>query len=59
MPPPQRFDWGATQRPNLPLEALRVLEVDIAAYTSTPDVPEGHRGTYLGLIDRLPSIKAS
>lgn len=59
----QTFDWGQPPAAQQALEDVRILELDIAAFTSGPDaeqqVPPERRGTYLGVLDRLDSIAAT
>ncbi|KAG2494253.1 hypothetical protein HYH03_007608 [Edaphochlamys debaryana] len=63
------FDWqgfhqavrGGQSRVK-PLEEGVVVEVDVGSFTSGPEaeasVPPEHRGKYLGVLDRLDSLKA-
>eukprot|EP00775_Hariotina_reticulata_P005214 gene5214-5452_t len=55
------FDWEGVGRPGKTLEETVIMELDVAAFTTGPDaegtVPPEHRGTYLGVIDRLPDLQ--
>jgi isoamylase len=44
------FDWGSDRRPGTPLHETVLYEAHVRGMTRLhPDVPEAHRGTYLGL----------
>jgi isoamylase len=44
------FDWGGDQPPRVPLDETVVYETHVKGLTFRhPEVPEEHRGTYLGL----------
>lgn len=57
------YEWAeGTGRPQRSLEQTVMLEVDVLSFTTGEDaartVPEERRGTYLGLLDRLPELKS-
>src|SRR5690606_10742044 len=44
------FDWGRRRPPHVPWEDTVIYEAHVRGLTMRhPDVPEAHRGTYLGL----------
>ena len=44
------FDWGGDAPPSIPLDETVIYETHVKGLTKQhPDVPEQHRGTYLGL----------
>lgn len=61
----ESFNWGRSvvEGPSRSLEDSVLLELDVAEFTTGPQadrlVPPEHRGTYLGVIDRIPDIVAS
>lgn len=58
-------DWPAESgRPRRPLEDMVAVEVDITKFTTGPaadraKVKPEHRGTFLGVVDRLPQLVAA
>ena len=61
MPPalPAAFDWGADARPSHPASRRIIYELHVRGFTQRdPSVPEAHRGTYLGVIDKIPYLKS-
>ena len=52
------FDWGRDyQRPNLPPQDLVVYEMCVRSFTAdeSSGLPDGKRGTFLGLKDKVAS----
>ena len=55
------FDWGRDyRRPNLPFQDLIVYECSVRLMTASPTsgVAADRRGTFLGLADKVPYLKA-
>ena len=56
---PQSFDWGLDARPHHPAHRRVIYELHVRGFTiRDPSVPETRRGTYLGVIDKIPYLKA-
>ncbi len=57
---PGAYDWGDDRRPQTPFGNTVVYEMHVGAFTRHPNsgVPAQHRGTYLGLIDKIPYLKS-
>ncbi|MCM2681023.1 glycogen debranching protein GlgX [Echinimonas agarilytica] len=53
------FDWGETQRIGRPLAETIIYEMHVKGFTAHPNsgVSEERRGTYLGVIDKIPYLK--
>jgi glycogen operon protein len=56
---PQPFDWSGDQRVRH-YHDLIIYELHVRGFTRHPSsgVPDHHRGTYLGVIDRIPYLRA-
>ncbi len=51
------FDWGDDEPPHHE-STLVIYELHVRGFTMRdPDVPPEHRGTYLGIIDKIPYLK--
>lgn len=48
----ESFPWTAPRVPPTALDASFLLDLDIATFTATID-NEGHRGKFLGILDRV------
>ncbi len=56
---PRLFDWSGDRRPAHPPHRRVIYELHVRGFTMRdPTVPEHHRGTYLGVIDKIPYLKA-
>ncbi len=55
-----RFDWEGDRPPRHPFSRTAIYELHVRAFTRHPSsgVPEDRRGTYAGLIDKIPHLKA-
>jgi glycogen operon protein len=52
------FDWGADRRPNHTSDAI-VYELHVKGFTAQdPEVPPERRGTYAGVVDKIPYLKS-
>lgn len=59
LPGPERsFDWGPEPPPRKTSNAV-VYELHVRGFTmgENSGVPEGHRGTFLGIVDKIPYLK--
>ena len=53
------FDWSDDVRPNHPPHRRVIYELHVKGFTKRdPTVPEAHRGTYLGVVDKIPYLRA-
>jgi isoamylase len=55
---PATFDWGNDRRPHHTSD-LVIYEMHVRGFTqgANSSVPEAHRGTYAGVIDKIPHLK--
>jgi glycogen operon protein len=53
----ERFDWADDRRPRHEADAV-IYELHVRGFTAHPSsgVTEGHRGTFTGLIDKIPYL---
>ena len=56
---PGRYDWRGDQPLNRPFAETVIYELHVAGFTSHPNsgVPSAKRGTYAGLIHKIPYLK--
>ncbi|NLT36133.1 MAG: glycogen-debranching protein [Gaiellales bacterium] len=56
--PDERFDWGATPCPRHGHDAI-VYEMHVKGFTASPtsELPASLRGTYLGVIEKIPYLQ--
>ncbi|NGX61829.1 MAG: hypothetical protein K940chlam9_01318 [Chlamydiae bacterium] len=52
------FDWEEDAPPNLPLKDLVIYEMHARGFTQDPSSRAKHRGTFLGIIEKIPHLKA-
>lgn len=54
-----RYDWEGDEPPHQPSARTIIYEMHVRGFTNHPSsgVKEGRRGTYLGLIDKIPYLK--
>ena len=52
-----RYDWGEDAPPRTPLEDSIVYELHVRGFTCDPSSGVEHRGTYTGLIEKIPHLK--
>lgn len=53
------FDWGNCKQPLTPIEDLVIYEMHVRGFTKdkSSGVEEAHKGTFAGIIDKLPYLK--
>ena len=51
------FDWGDDQPLNIPLVDSIIYEAHVRSFTQHPSSGVAHRGTYAGLIEKIPYLK--
>ena len=51
------FDWGDDQPLNIPLVDSIIYEAHVRSFTQHPSSAVAHRGTYAGLIEKIPYLK--
>ncbi len=51
------FDWGNDQPLNIPLVDSIIYEAHVRIFTQHPSSAVAHRGTYAGLIEKIPYLK--
>lgn len=56
--PHHAFDWGEDQHPKIPLQDLIIYEMHVRGFTQDPSSHVKHRGTFLGIIDKIPHLKS-
>ncbi len=54
--PPSSFDWQNVKKPSHSFEELLIYEMHVKGYTQDPSSCVKNRGTYLGLIERIPHL---
>lgn len=52
------FDWGEDKRPNIEKQDLILYEMHVRGYTQDPSSCASFPGTYLGIIEKIPHLKA-
>lgn len=55
--PLEPFHWGADTPPNIPLKELIIYEMHVRGFTQDPSSGVAHRGTFLGIIEKIPYLK--
>ena len=57
---PHGYDWGDDKPPRTPFTRTVVYEMHVGSFTRNPNsgLARDRRGTYLGLIDKIPYLKA-
>ncbi len=50
------FDWGDDQPLNIPLVESIIYEAHVRSFTEHPSSGVAHRGTYAGLIEKIPYL---
>lgn len=53
------FDWGDCKQPLTPMEDLIIYEMHVRGFTkdASSGLVESHRGTFAGILDKLPYLK--
>jgi len=51
------FDWQGDRPPNIPLSELIIYELHLKGFTAHPSSQVTNKGTYLGLIEKIPYLK--
>jgi isoamylase len=56
---PQAYDWEGDTRPHRPASRTIIYEMHVRGFTRHPssEVPEETRGTYAGLIEKIPYLQ--
>jgi glycogen operon protein len=56
---PAAYDWEGDVPPRTPFNRTLIYEMHVRGFTRHPSsgVPEGRRGTYAGVIDKIPYLK--
>ena len=52
------FDWGKETRPLIPMEDLVIYELHVRGFTRHASSWVDHPGTFLGLMEKIPYLKA-
>lgn len=55
--PFEPFDWGDDAHPNIPWKDLILYEMHVRGFTQDTSSGVNKRGTYLGIIDKIPYLK--
>lgn len=50
------FDWEGDRSPSIPLNKLIIYEAHVRSFTQHPSSQVRHRGTFLGLIEKIPHL---
>lgn len=56
--PLEKFDWEGVKSPKIPRDKLVIYEMHIRGLTQHPSSAVSHPGTYLGVIEKIPYLKA-
>lgn len=56
--PLEPFNWEEDAHPNLPFKELIIYEMHVRGFTQDPSSQVQHRGTYLGIIEKIPYLKS-
>lgn len=56
--PLKPFDWENDQQPNIPANDLIIYEMHVRGFTQDPSSNVQHKGTFLGLIEKIPYLKS-
>lgn len=51
-------DWEKDKLPNIPMEEMIIYEMHIRGFTQDPSSGASNRGTFLGVIEKIPHLKA-
>ena len=56
---PHEYDWEDDQHPCIPYAASVIYELHVEGFTGNPNsgLPPGKRGTYAGLIEKIPYLQ--
>lgn len=54
---PGHFDWETDKSPKIPLNELVIYEMHVRGFTKHSSSNVSKRGTYLGLIEKIPYLK--
>jgi isoamylase/glycogen operon protein len=52
------FDWQKDEPPNIPPQELILYEMHVRAFTQSPTSKVKYPGTFLGIIEKIPHLKA-
>ncbi len=52
-----KFDWEGVEKPHIPLEDLLIYEMHVRGFTEHPSSKVKHRGSFLGMIEKIPYLK--
>ena len=55
-----RFDWEGDRHPRIPFSRTFIYELHVRAFTRHPSsgLPESRRGTYAGLVEKIPYLRS-
>ncbi|HXD87027.1 MAG TPA: glycogen debranching protein GlgX [Urbifossiella sp.] len=53
-----RYEWDDDHPPRTPLEDSLIYEIHVRGFTCDPSSGIQHRGTYAGLVEKIPYLKA-
>ena len=56
-PGPSSFDWQGDKFPKIESSDLILYEVHVRGFTNDPSSAVAHKGTFLGLIEKIPYLK--
>lgn len=51
------FDWQNVDHPKIPMEDLVIYEMHVRAFTQDSSSQVSNKGTYLGIIEKIPHLK--
>ena len=51
------FDWQNAKKPAIPKSELVIYEMHVRGFTAHPSSRATHRGTYLGIIEKIPYLR--
>ena len=52
------FDWGAFSDPHIPFQDMVIYETHVRGFTRHPSSGVAHPGTFAGLMEKIPYLKA-
>jgi glycogen operon protein len=55
--PPDTFDWGEDENPEIPMKDLVIYEMHVRGFTRSPSSGVAHPGAFRGVVEKIPYLK--